>query len=115
MDNLTKKINEIKAYTEKATEGPWEIKEHDDNVTVELASAGPDTRPIARSTLGYVLPQLENDYRFIARSRTDLPLVTNIAQIATDALDKIAKGEPDAAIFAYMAMEKIVLEMAGGE
>jgi hypothetical protein len=116
MDNIQQKIAEIEAYTEMATEGPWSYDgcslsdfDQDCHMTMEWIAngrAGDEDDCNANE---------KNDGCFIANARTDLPLVTDKFKKAINALDKIAKGEPDAAMFAYMTLERITAEMAGGK
>ena len=86
-----KKLEEIRARAEKATEGPWEVE--------GPSMPGPDDS-LAVTTDGgvvaYVQPTVD-DAEFIAHSRTDVPKLV----AALEAVEAIAKHVSQQAVDIY--------------
>lgn len=84
---LTKKLEEIKERCEKATEGPWAdyvyrdrlfVKHNPENNSVfDICTMTPQNYKLSDLSEKYTY---ENDAKFIAHARTDVPMLLEVVE-----------------------------------
>jgi hypothetical protein len=103
MTNLDKKLSELEALCDVATEGPWDFK-IDSEGDYHLRCSEDEPLIVDKPFDCADINMSEKDFNFIAQSRTAMPNLIRALEVATEAVHILGKRE-------YPLCEKTLLRI----